>query len=495
MLKTYLIAAILGLLFALGFAPNDLWFISILSLTYLYFLIRDSNKKELFLIGYSFGIGLWSLGISWLYVSIYFYGNLGFIASTFLTLLFIGIISIYSGLTLFLYSYLRFNSKSVAIFSLPIAWIAVEYLRSILFTGFPWLISGTMLANTPLDGWTPIIGAQGNTFLLILISSVLYQLVSNLQQSRSPLLLFILFSVLMISSYTLKNFQWTELEGVVTASVVQTNLELEEKWSTEGVIDTKNMIETAIDLGDKGEIIVFPETALIFSEKEIKDWLDYIDVKAKQKNITLLTGIIEREGDFKVRNRILGLGEANSYYDKVKLVPFGEFIPFENITGKFFDILGLKLTNTLPGEQIKTINAGNIRISASICYEIAFPGLIRKTASDSNLLVTISNDTWFGRSYGPIQHLEIAQNRALEHKKTLVRSTNSGISAFITKEGKIKEKQGYFEEKSLKNEIELYKGQTFYAKYGNLPLFSILSVILMYIIAVNIKISHFTLRK
>ena len=495
MLKTYLIAAILGLLFALGFAPNDLWFISILSLTYLYFLIRDSNKKELFLIGYSFGIGLWSVGISWLYVSIYFYGNLGFIASTFLTLLFIGIISIYSGLTLFLYSYLRFNSKSVAIFSLPIAWIAVEYLRSILFTGFPWLISGTMLANTPLDGWTPIIGAQGNTFLLILISSVLYQLVSNLQQSRSPLLLFILFSVLMISSYTLKNFQWTELEGVVTASVVQTNLELEEKWSTEGVIDTKNMIETAIDLGDKGEIIVFPETALIFSEKEIKDWLDYIDVKAKQKNITLLTGIIEREGDFKVRNRILGLGEANSYYDKVKLVPFGEFIPFENITGKFFDILGLKLTNTLPGEQIKTINAGNIRISASICYEIAFPGLIRKTASDSNLLVTISNDTWFGRSYGPIQHLEIAQNRALEHKKTLVRSTNSGISAFITKEGKIKEKQGYFEEKSLKNEIELYKGQTFYAKYGNLPLFSILSVILMYIIAVNIKISHFTSRK
>ena len=311
MLKTYLIAAILGLLFALGFAPNDLWFISILSLTYLYFLIRDSNKKELFLIGYSFGIGLWSLGISWLYVSIYFYGNLGFIASTFLTLLFIGIISIYSGLTLFLYSYLRSNSKSIAIFSLPIAWIAVEYLRSILFTGFPWLISGTMLANTPLDGWTPIIGAQGNTFLLILISSVLYQLVSNLQQSRSPLLLFILFSVLMISSYTLKNFQWTELEGVVTASVVQTNLELEEKWSTEGVIDTKNMIETAIALGDKGEIIVFPETALIFSEKEIKDWLDYIDVKAKQKNITLLTGIIEREGDFKVRNRILGLGAAN----------------------------------------------------------------------------------------------------------------------------------------------------------------------------------------
>ena len=186
MLKTYLIAAILGLLFALGFAPNDLWFISILSLTFLYFLIGDSNKKELFLIGYSFGLGLWSVGISWLYVSIYFYGNIGFIASTFLTVLFIGIISIYSGLTLFLYSFLRSNSESMTIFSLPIAWVAVEYLRSILFTGFPWLISGTMLADTPLDGWTPIIGAQGNTFLIVFISSVLYKLISSLKQSKEP---------------------------------------------------------------------------------------------------------------------------------------------------------------------------------------------------------------------------------------------------------------------------------------------------------------------
>ena len=495
MLKTYLIAAILGLLFALGFAPNDLWFISILSLTYLYFLIGESNKKELFLIGYSFGIGLWSLGISWLYVSIYFYGNIGYIASTFLIILFIGIISIYSGLTLFLYSYLRSNSKSIALCSLPIAWVAVEYLRSILFTGFPWLISGTMLANTPLDGWTPIIGAQGNTFLLIFISSVLYQLVTSLKKSSSPLPSVILLFALLISSYSLKNVQWTKLDGLVTASVIQTNLELEEKWSTEGVVETKNIIETAIELGDKGEIIVFPETALIFSEKEIKDWLDYIDDKAKQKSITLLTGIIEREGDFKVRNRILGLGQANSYYDKVKLVPFGEFIPFEDLTGKFFDILGLKLTNTLPGDQIKTINAGKIRISASICYEIAFSDLIRKTATDSNLLVTISNDTWFGSSYGPIQHLEIAQNRALEHKKSLLRSTNSGISAFISKEGKIIEKQGYFEEKLLKKEIELYKGKTFYAKYGNLPLFSILGVILIYIIIANIKVSRIKLKK
>ena len=96
-------------------------------------------------------------------------------------------------------------------------------------------------------------------------------------------------------------------------------------------------------------------------------------------------------------------------------------------------------------------------------------------------MVTISNDTWFGSSYGPIQHLEIAQNRALEHKKTLLRSTNSGISAFISRNGEIIEKQGYFEDKLLKKEINLYAGETFYAKYGNLPLFIVLGTIFIYL--------------
>ena len=487
MFRAYVIAVFLGLLFSLGFAPNDAWFISVFSITCLHFLIQGTNKKELFWIGYSFGLGLWSLGISWMFVSIYFYGNIGFILSIFITLIFIGILSIYYGVTLFLYYYLRSSSRISVIFSLPIAWIIVEYLRSILFTGFPWLISGTMLADTILDGWTPIIGAQGNSFLLLVLSSLFFLFISEFKKYKTALLSGTFIFLLLFSSISLKNIEWTSLERSLNASIVQTNLELDEKWSTKGVAETKNMMQVALDNAEEGEIIVFPETALIFSENEIKDWLDYINLKAELKEVTLITGIVEREESFKVRNRILGLGMANSHYDKVKLVPFGEFIPFEAQTGKLFDILGLRLTNTIPGEQINTINAGNIRVSASICYEIAFSDLIRKTALESNLLVTISNDTWFGSSYGPIQHLEIAQNRALEHKKTLLRSTNSGISAFISRNGEIIEKQGYFEDKLLKKEINLYAGETFYAKYGNLPLFIILSAIFIFLLNLRRK--------
>ena len=207
MLRKYLIAFFLGLLFSLGFAPNDLWFISIFSLTCLHFLIQEVSKKELFYIGYSFGFGLWSLGISWLYVSIYFYGDIGFIYSIILTLLFISILSLYLGATLLLYYYFRLNSRFSVIFSLPLAWIVVEYLRSILFTGFPWLISGTMLADTMLDGWTPIIGAQGNTFLILLLSSLLFLIIRDLKHLSSTLLPGLFFALLVISSFSLKQIE------------------------------------------------------------------------------------------------------------------------------------------------------------------------------------------------------------------------------------------------------------------------------------------------
>ena len=181
-----------------------------------------------------------------------------------------------------------------------------------------------------------------------------------------------------------------------------------------------------------------------------------VNFKSKEKNLTLLTGIVEREPNFKIRNRLQSFGEIEGLYDKVKLVPFGEFIPLERYLGKLLDIIGLNLTNTVPGEEIKMLSSSKLRISPSICYEIAFDNIVRKTAFDSNILITVSNDTWFGRSIGPEQHLEIAQNRALEHKKPLLRATNSGVSAIISHNGQVIEKQGYFEEKPLKGSIFLF---------------------------------------
>ena len=482
MLKKTFVALLCGLVFSFGFAPFDLWLLSILSLVLLVTLLNDSNR-DVFLIGYFFGFGMWVTGISWLYVSIHYHGNVNIYGSIVILLLFIAILALYSGLLFLLNNYFRKHSpKNLFFLTLPASWVIIELLRSYLFTGFPWLISGTMLANTVIDGFTPIIGAQGNTFFLILIATLVFQAFYKAKEKSSALFPLIVLLLIIPSSFFFKSIEWTSEENEIQVSVYQPNLTLEDKWSQFGVIKSEGMIERAIDNANHGELIVFPETALILAEKDNQSFLDRIRYKSFNKDITLISGIIEREDNSTIRNRLQAFGSINTFYDKVKLVPFGEFIPFEGYLGDFLDIIGLNLTNTIPGEAIKPINTGKLRISPSICYEIAFDELIRKTAKDSNVLLTISNDTWFGESIGPIQHLEIAQNRALEHKKPLIRSTNSGISAIISKDGEIIEKQDYFEEKLLKIKLMLYSGNTFYSNYGNLPLYVFLAFYISFLL-------------
>ena len=482
MYKRGLFSLVSGLIFSLGFAPFDYWPLSIISISFLIYLLKDLSYKETFLIGYIFGFGMWITGISWLYVSIHYHGNIGMIGSSLLILLFIAALSIYSGILFLLNKFFEtYCSSSLSLFSLPASWTIIELLRSYLFTGFPWLISGTMLADSWIDGFTPVFGAQGNSFLLILIGSILYRFSFEIHKKRATLPYAFFLSFVFMTSYLLKSIEWTDFSKEISVSIYQPNLTLEDKWSQYGIIKTHNMMEKAILNSNERELIVFPETAMILSEKDNKSFLDAINYKISDKSLTFVTGIVEKEGENRIKNRLITLGSEKNYYDKVKLVPFGEFIPLEAYLGSFLDIIGLNLTNTVAGNAFGLINTGDYLISPSICYEIAFDNFIRRSARESNLLLTVSNDTWFGESFGPIQHLEIAQNRALEHKKPLVRATNSGISAFISKNGEIQKKQGYFEEKRLNNKVKLFKGETFYSKYGNFPL---LALILLYVVLI-----------
>jgi apolipoprotein N-acyltransferase len=260
---------------------------------------------------------------------------------------------------------------------------------------------------------------------------------------------------------------------------------LEEKWSSKGVRQTMALVESSVLNADEGEFIFFPETALIFDKEEMRAWISDLEGQATQRNISLISGIFakdsENPGSMERYNRIQGFGATKGHYDKIHLVPFGEFIPFKDYIGKILDIMGINLVNTLPGKTYSPLISNQLTISTSICYEIAFSELIRKTAKSSNLLVTISNDTWFGASIGPEQHLEIAQSRALEHQKSLIRATNSGISAIIDRKGKIVQRQGFFEKKELNDEISIYEGNTPFSIIGNYFIYGYIMLIYMYL--------------
>ena len=332
MFKKNFYALVCGLLFSLGFAPFDLWVVSILVITCLLFLAEGLKSRDLFYLGYWFGFGMWMTGISWLYVSIHYHGNIGIIGSSALILIFVSILSIDSALTFLLYSsFKNYDSKLGMYFALPSAWVIIEIIRSHLFTGFPWLISGTMIGESLIDGFTPIIGAQGNTFFIILLASIIYKIVDCVNKKIYPLPQFAFLILLICFSNLTKQIEWTYQAGEIDVSLHQPNLTLEEKWSQFGIVKTQAMIYNSIEEAQIGELVVFPETALVISENDNLDFMNEIKLLSSQKNLTLVTGIVERENNYKIRNRLRFLGLADKKYDKTKLVPFGEFIPLESI--------------------------------------------------------------------------------------------------------------------------------------------------------------------
>ena len=482
-MRKYILALFCGLLFPLGFSPFDFWPLTILSLSIILYLINKVEVNKIFLIGMLYGIGMWGLGISWVYVSIHYHGNQGIISSIIITSAFILFLSLYIGLAFLLFKKLKTNNTYIDyLLVFPVIWVSVEIIRSYLFTGFPWLIVGTTFAGTSLGGWIPILGSYGVSILTLIISGslILIFLKKEINWFSTSIII-----VILVSSFVLNKISWTKEISEIKVSIHQPNLTLEEKWSYEGFRHTMAMINTSVSNSKEGEFLFFPETAIIFDKEELEPWLTDIEDKAKIKNISLVTGIVARDPtnpDLIERyNRIQGFGAIKGFYDKVHLVPFGEYIPFRYYLGKVFDILGINLINTLPGENYIPLKSDNIMISASICYEIAFSELVRKTAQYSNLLVTISNDTWFGYSIGPEQHLEIAQSRAQEHQKSLIRATNSGISAIINKNGQIVKRQGFFEDKKLNEKVKIFEGITPFTLFGNYIVYVYIMLIYMYL--------------
>ena len=484
-MRKYLLALFCGLLFPLGFAPFDYWPLTILSISLVIYLVTERVEKNTFLLGLFYGFGQWGLGISWVYVSIHYHANQGILSSVLITSLFIFSLSLFTGLIFYLITKLKISNKKLHyLLFFPVVWVTVEVIRSNIFTGFPWLIVGTSLAGTSMGGWIPILGTYSASILVVMISGGLVLIFRNKKKIHwSPALIIM---IILVSSFTLNKINWTKEISIIQASIYQPNLTLKEKWSSEGVRQTMSMINGSISDAQEGEFIFFPETAIIVDKEDLYTWISDIEKEAKSRNISLISGIIAKDvqnpGLIERYNRIEGFGATKGHYDKIHLVPFGEYIPLRGYLGKFLDILGVNLTDTIPGETYSLLKANNIVISASICFEIAFSDLVRKTAKKSNLLVTISNDTWFGSSIGPEQHLEIAQSRAQEHQKSLVRATNSGISAIIDRKGNVVNRQGFFENKQIRESVSIYEGKTPFSVVGNYFIYGYIILIFMYLL-------------
>ena len=476
----YIIPLILGSLTILSFEPFNLTIINLIIFPFFFYLLVYINKrskviyrqkpykKNLFIFGLAFGFGFYLSGISWITNSLTFDENFK-ILIPFALILIPLFLSLFVGLTtLIIGPYLKLNFPSLLIFTAGLAFS--DYLRSNVLTGFPWNLwaYSTIQINEILQ-ITNLIGLYSYNLFVITIFSlpiIFFFKISKIKKIISFIVIFfIIFNLYIYGNYEV-NKNKKSLESVkekIYVKVISPNFNLEYGLTDQEIEKRfRKLIKYSDPDQGKETLFVWPEGVFSgYSYNEILPFKDLILNNFSNKHY-IVFGVNKLDPiSGKFYNSMLVINnklEIIQSYNKRKLVPFGEFLPFENIVSK----LGLKKITEghgsfLKGENNNSLVIEGIKILPLICYEIIFPDLIQKSDTNTNLIVNISEDGWFGNSIGPDQHFAKAIFRAIENNTFLLRSTNRGVSAIIDNKGNIIKKMNRNEAGNIEFEVPLVK--------------------------------------
>ncbi|QJQ99716.1 apolipoprotein N-acyltransferase [Halomonas sp. PGE1] len=457
-----LLALAAGVLTTLTASPFELWWLGPVAVGLVYLGIQALTPGQAALRGWCYGLGLFGSGASWVYVSIHDYGYTGVPLAVFLTALFVASMALFLAVTLWLYR--RLTGPRLAFLAFAGAWVLGEWLRTWLFTGFPWLLLGSAHVDSPLAPWAPVGGVYLLSLITALTGTLLVEFLARRWWAAAPV------AALWLIPLALPT-QWTQPAGEpLRVALLQGNLDQLIKWTPEGQRAAANIYaELTRTQPDDLDLIVWPEAALPMFEDQARPILERVQSNLSP-DTALLTGILQRDAEGRYFNSVIGLGNAEGEYRKEHLVPFGEYLPLESLlrgTIAFFD-LPMPAMTPGPSGQAPMMAAGTT-IGNAICYEIIYADLVAERARHSELLLTVSNDTWFGESIGPLQHLQMARLRALENGRYLVRATSNGVTVIVDPMGRITARAPQFKMTSITGEVRPMAGLTPFTRTGSWP--------------------------
>ncbi|MFB2799961.1 apolipoprotein N-acyltransferase [Shewanella seohaensis] len=487
------LAFILGASTALSFAPYSLWIIYPVAMALALWLSGSLTPKASFFHWLSFGFGCFAVGISWVHVSMDTFGGLPLAASVGLMALLALYLALYPALTGLGLAWLtRTNTPSLwrNLLLFPSLWVLTEWARGWVMTGFPWIWAGYSQTQGPLKELASIIGALGLSFLIAMLAGALALCFSKRYKS-----LLILLPIIAAAAWVAPKLTQIQPTGEsVKVALVQGNIPQSMKWEPESLWPT---LLKYMDLSREhfdADIIVWPEAAIPAPDYQVQDFLDNANKVANLNHTSIITGIISRQQN-EFYNSLIVLGNHNqkqqdtpdyesdgsNQFKKHHLLPIGEFVPFQALLRPIAPFFNLPMSSFARGDyQQPNLSAVGHKIAPAICYEIAFPEQLRDSVNlGTDLLLTVSNDAWFGTSNGPLQHMEIAQMRAIELGRPLVRATNNGVTAVVDEKGNITAALPQFETGVLSATIPLVTGQTWFAKIGQTPLLLLCGALLL----------------
>ena len=365
----------------------------------------------------------------------------------------------------------------------PLAWVASEILRANTLCSFSWCLLG--YSQQPFPGFIQIArytAVYGVSFLLAGVSAALAYVA--LEKRAGPrwtvgLVTAAVAAGVWIHGEWLLGQRWAE-SGRVKVGLVQASILQDEKWDPDRAIENvrRHVALTRAAAAQGARLVAWPESAVPFSFDGVPEVAEELRALARELSIYLLFGNDDHEdppgGPYRawVAAKMLApQGELALRYHKIRLVPFGEYVPLQPVLtlgGRFTARLVRQVADFTPGDEYSVGGVDGHHVSTFICYEAIFPDLIRQfTARGAELLVNITNDAWYGYSSAPYQHLAMAAFRAVENERYLVRAANTGITAVVDPRGRIVERTELFRPATLVREVAFVPGTTFYTRHGD----------------------------
>jgi apolipoprotein N-acyltransferase len=472
-----------GILFILSFPNFDFEFLAWFALVPLFYSIEGKRLYVSFKLGFLTGFAFFLGILYWIIVAVHTYGNVPFILSGLILLLLVAYLSLFIGAFTFLTRLIQMRSGIQTILFTPILWVALEYLRSFLLTGFPWAYLGhSQYLNLPFIQMADITGVYGLSFVIVSVNAALFAVLHQWPKRAFPYKEVIITVLILLGFLIYGYVKMRHVDRMVTRSpslkvgLVQGNIDQSIKWNESFQLETLKIYRrlSMRVAEDKPDLIIWPETATPFFFQDAKGYQPIVLEIPEEANAFLLFGTpfyrVE-EGKVNYYNSAFLVSPSKQLigrYDKIHLVPFGEYIPLKKLLFFIESSLGEGIGNFKPGKGILTLSLPQGKFGVLICFEIIFPDLCRRfVKGGADFLVTITNDAWFGRTSAPFQHLSIATFRAIENRVFIARAANTGISAFIDPKGKIVKEGDIFTEEAMNGTIRIMKEKTFYTLYGD----------------------------
>lgn len=471
---TYLVAFIAGGLLPLAFAPVNFFPLAFLIPAVLFFLWHGTTAKQAAKLGFFFGLGEFSVGVSWVYVAIHEFGLSSVAVASLLTALFVTFLALYIAVQGYLSQslVLRYGKNDTVNYLViyPACWVFMEWFRGWFLTGFPWLNLGYSQVDSLLVGYAPLIGVYGISWLVAFISGLLLTLGKNL---KTNLVLTTAIVVIPVAGLLLNKIQWTEIKDKpLSVALVQGNMPQHTKWDADAVA---KRVEQYADLTrqhwDK-ELVIWPENSMTAFHHQLDEkFLQPFTREAKATNTELIIGIPYLDQDtYQYYSSFFVIGEHPAFYHKTHLVPFGEFLPLNFLLRDLINFFSMPMSDFSRGDWLQPLlQVQGQKIAATICYEDAFGEELIRYLPEATLLVNGSNNAWYGDSFAPHQHLQISRMRAVETGRDLMRATTNGISALINDKGEIVTRSKQFEADVISGTVQPRSGATLYVQWGNYP--------------------------